>query len=40
MWAGPLAWAIDLGFSYVMAQHACSTGHYYVLHVITVVLAR
>ena len=35
--AGPLAWACDLGFSYVLAQHSCSTGHRYVLHVITVV---
>ena len=39
MFAGPLAWACDLGFSYVLAQHACSTGHHYVLHVITVVCA-
>ncbi|HET7209874.1 MAG TPA: hypothetical protein VFI95_25100 [Terriglobales bacterium] len=37
MCAGPLAWAADLGFSYVLAQHACSTGHHYVLHVITAV---
>ena len=39
MCAGPLAWACDLGFSYVLAQHACSTGHHYVLHVITIVCA-
>lgn len=37
MLAGPLAWAGDLSFSYVLAQHACSTGHHYVLHVITIV---
>ena len=37
MFAGPWAWACDLGFSYLLAQHACSTGHHYVLHVITVV---
>jgi hypothetical protein len=37
MCAGPLAWGADLGFSYVLAQHACSTGHHYVLHVITIV---
>jgi hypothetical protein len=35
--AGPLAWAADLGVSYVLAQHACSTGHHYVPHVITAV---
>jgi hypothetical protein len=34
---GPLAWAGDLGFSYVLAQHACSTGHHYVLHVVSIV---
>ena len=39
MFAGPSAWACDLGFSYVLAQHACSTGHHYVLHVITFVCA-
>ena len=39
MFAGPIAWACDLGFSYVLAQHACSTGHHYVLHLITVVCA-
>src|SRR5437763_4670613 len=37
--AGPLAWAADLGFSYVLTQHSCSTGHYYVLHVITTICA-
>ncbi|HEX6505722.1 MAG TPA: hypothetical protein VF011_20970 [Terriglobales bacterium] len=37
MFGGPVAWACDLGFSYVLQQHACSTGHHYVLHVITVV---
>ena len=37
--AGPLAWAADLGFSYVLTQHSCSTGHHYVLHVITIVSA-
>ncbi len=39
MFAGPFAWASDLGFSYVLEQHACSTGHHYVLHLITVVCA-
>ncbi len=34
--AGPLAWAGDEGLSYMLDQHACSTGHYYVLHVITI----
>lgn len=37
MAAGPLAWGFDLGFSYALAQHACSTGHSYVLHLITAV---
>jgi hypothetical protein len=35
--AGPFAWASDMGASYAAAPHACSTGHFYVLHVITVV---
>jgi hypothetical protein len=35
--AGPLAWGVDLGSSYAVTQHACSTGHYYVLHVISVI---
>ena len=39
MFAGPLAWACDLGFSYVLEQHTCSTGHHYVLHVITAICA-
>jgi uncharacterized membrane protein YidH (DUF202 family) len=39
MFGGPFAWACDLGFSYVLEQHTCSTGHHYVLHVITVVCA-
>ncbi len=33
--AGPVAWAADLGFSYVLAQHSCSTGHSWALHLIT-----
>ena len=37
--AGPFAWAGDLGFSYALTQHSCSTGHHYVLHVITIVCA-
>jgi uncharacterized membrane protein len=37
MWAGFLAWGADLGLSYVLQQHACSTGHYYVLRGITAV---
>ena len=35
--AGFAAWAGDLGFSYVLEQHSCSTGHHYLLHVISVV---
>jgi hypothetical protein len=39
LWAGvllgPIAWALDEGLSYSLAQHACSTGHEYVMYVIT-----
>lgn len=35
--AGFAAWAFDLGSSYVLEQHSCSTGHHYVLHVISIV---
>ena len=35
--AGFAAWAIDLGLSYMLEQHSCSTGHYYVLHTISFV---
>jgi hypothetical protein len=34
---GPLSWAADLGLSYAAVYHACSTGHHYVLHIISVV---
>jgi hypothetical protein len=34
---GPIAWAADLGFSYMSVYHACSTGHFYVLHVISLI---
>ena len=33
--AGFLAWGLDLGASYVLEQHSCSTGHHYVLHAIS-----
>lgn len=36
MVAGPLAWGCDLGFSYALTYHACSTGHHYVLHLVSV----
>jgi hypothetical protein len=29
---GPAAWALDQGISYAVDQHACSTGHFYLLH--------
>jgi hypothetical protein len=32
---GPIAWALDEGLSYALAQHSCSTGHFYVLYVIS-----
>jgi hypothetical protein len=35
--AGFVAWAVDLSFSYVLEQHSCSTGHHYVLHLISIV---
>jgi hypothetical protein len=35
--AGFAAWAVDLGLSYMLEQHSCSSGHHYVLHVISVV---
>ncbi len=41
LWMGilvaPLAWALDEGLSYVIDQHACSTGKYYLVHLITAV---
>jgi hypothetical protein len=33
--AGFLAWILDEGLSYVVTQHSCSTGHYYLLHLIS-----
>jgi hypothetical protein len=35
--AGFVAWGFDLALSYALEQHSCSTGHHYVLHVITIV---
>jgi hypothetical protein len=37
--AGFLAWGFDLGVSYVLEQHSCSTGHHYVLHVTSLLCA-
>jgi len=37
IFAGPIAWAMDEGFSYSVVQHACSTGHFYVLYAATAV---
>lgn len=34
---GPLAFGADLLISYALVQHACSTGHHYVLHLISVI---
>lgn len=33
--AGPLAAAVNEGLNYMLDQHSCSTGHYYVLHLIS-----
>jgi hypothetical protein len=35
--AGGVGWIFDHSFSYVLEQHSCSTGHYYLLHVISLV---
>jgi hypothetical protein len=35
--AGFAAWGFDLGLSYVLERHSCSTGHHYLLHLISVV---
>src|SRR5947209_20563664 len=35
--AGFAAWGTDLGLSYMLEQHSCSTGHHYVLHAISIV---
>lgn len=34
---GPLAFGADLLVSYALVQHACSTGHHYVLHLVSVI---
>jgi len=34
---GPLAFGADLLLSYALVPHACSTGHFYVLHAISIV---
>jgi hypothetical protein len=31
---GPFAWAADEQIGYTLVYHSCSTGHYYLLHVI------
>ena len=36
VFAGPISWAVGQGSSYAMVQHACSTGHIYVLYLIDV----
>lgn len=33
--AGPAATALNEGLNYVLDQHACSTGHFYVLHTVS-----
>jgi hypothetical protein len=34
---GPLAFGADLLLSYMLVPHTCSTGHFYVLHAISIV---
>jgi NO-binding membrane sensor protein with MHYT domain len=40
LWAGiligPIAWATDFVISYAIVQHACSTGHTRLLHILTI----
>ena len=33
----PLTFGADLLLSYALVPHACSTGHFYVLHLVTIV---
>ena len=33
--AGPIAWAFDEGVSYAITPHACSTGAFYQLHLLS-----
>jgi hypothetical protein len=35
--AGFVAWGTDLGLSYMLERHSCTTGNHYVLHGISVV---
>jgi hypothetical protein len=35
--AGFVAWGADLGLSYMLERHSCSTGHHYWLHAISIV---
>jgi hypothetical protein len=41
LWYGilvpPISFGADLLLSYALVQHACSTGHFYILHLITIV---
>ena len=34
---GPLAFGADLLLSYMLVEHSCSTGHFYVMHAISAV---
>ena len=31
---GPIAWGLDEQLAYSLVYHSCSTGHYYLMHVI------
>jgi hypothetical protein len=35
LFAGPIAWGLDETLSYAIVQHACSTGHHWLLHFYT-----
>ncbi len=32
---GPTSWVFDESLSYMLEQHSCSTGHFYVLHIVS-----
>ncbi len=34
---GPVAWACCEAFNYMLTQHACSTGHFYVFNIISAI---
>ena len=37
LWAGFIAFGLDLGFSYVLAQHTCSASYFTGLHIVSLI---